>query len=533
VRFADRLLARVGLARIRGDESWSRPRAMYAGARSDRLTADWAAGLFSPDMEARYALSMLRARSRQLVRDNSHAAGFVHELGNNVIGPEGIMLQAKIKTVGDVLAAPTNKEIERAWKEWGMPETCTADGHEGWVDLQRLVLKLLPMDGEVLIRKLRYFDNPFGFALQVIDPDLLDETYNRPPGSPGLPEGNEIRMGIEVNSYGRAVRYHLFRRHPGDSPLLTGLKDRVPVPADEIIHLFVRYRPGQTRGVPWFAPVMLNLKTFDGYEFSELQGARVAAANMGFIENKQPEAIAAFNPLEGKNGKERKPEIFDVEPGVIKELLPGQEFATFNPGRPSAAYRDFTKAVLRSVARGLNMAYSTLTGDLEAVNFSSIRAGLLSERDHYRGLQCWFGVHAARPIYRDWIGMGLLAGAVRVDSRLASNYYEVEWKGRGWKWVQPVDDMKALDMAIKLGIASRQDACAEQGNDFEDTIDRQAHEQEYADEQGVYIGGETLKAPGAVDPNNGAPESDSSRSTPDPADTTSAPPGGRAVLTAA
>jgi capsid protein len=97
---------------------------------------------------------------------------------------------------------------------------------------------------------------------------------------------------------------------------------------------------------------------------------------MGFILNKQPEAIQAFQWKDGQ-----QPTQMDAEPLLIQELLPGQEFAEFNPTHPTTAYKDFMKAVLRSIARGLGMAYTTLTGDLEAVNYSSIRAGLLSERD--------------------------------------------------------------------------------------------------------------------------------------------------------
>lgn len=450
----------------------------FGGAAVNRLTQDFNPYIQSPTQEVQWVLTTLRARAQQLVRDNSHASGFVNELANQVIGPDGILLQAKVKTATtDALHKGTNDKIEAAWKEWGMPEHATADGYESWVDFQRMVIRTIAIDGEVFIRKLRYFDNPFGFSLQIIDAELVDVTYNVPAGV----GQNEIRLGIEVNQYGRPVAYWVWSAFPGE---LGKKRERQRIPADQIIHRFVRYRANQVRGVTWFAPVLLNLKNLDGYEFNELAASRASAAKMGFILNNTPEAAASFTWQEGQ-----KPVQMDAEPLLIQELLPGQNFQEFNPSHPTTAYKDFMKAVLRSIARGLGMAYTTLTGDLEAVNYSSIRAGLLSERDHFRSLQRWLGIHVHRVIYREWLDMALLSGALRLDSRLASNYYAVEWRPRGWKWVDPVNDLTAAALAIALGLDSRQRLAAEQGRDFEEIVLEIKQEMEFAESMGVDVSG--------------------------------------------
>jgi capsid protein len=66
--------------------------------------------------------------------------------------------------------------------------------------------------------------------------------------------------------------------------------ERVPVDAAEIIHKFIQYRPGQTRGVTLFAPILLDLKMLDGYQQAELVATRMAAAKMGFLVQKNPGA---------------------------------------------------------------------------------------------------------------------------------------------------------------------------------------------------------------------------------------------------
>jgi lambda family phage portal protein len=383
------LAARIGAAwRTLWPDAASAPRGtsrmkaeVFGGAQVGRLTRDWiTATLMSPDAEIRFDARVLRARARQLVRDNSTAAGFVNELANQVIGPKGILLQARATTATGKPVKATNDEIERGWKEWGHPETCAANRRVSWLDLQRQLVRSLATDGEILIRKLRYFENAHGFAVQQLDPDLLDDSFNR-PAKDGQ---NEIRMGVEIDAWGGAVAYWLWTRHPSD--ITTGRKlDRVRIDASEIVHAFIEYRPGQTRGVSWFAPVLFDLKMLAGIQEAELVATRMSAAKMGFLVQKNPEAWGGQAAPSAKN--EADATEMETAPGVIDELPPGWEFQGFDPTHPSTAFAPFTKAIRRDIARGVMMAYATMTGDLESVNYSSIRAGILPERDWFRTVQ--------------------------------------------------------------------------------------------------------------------------------------------------
>lgn len=461
--------------------SGTRRMSAFSGGSYDRTTADWAPWTASPDWETRSVMRFMRARARQLVRDNGYCAGFVKSVSDNIVGPDGVMLQGKIKSLDGKLARPTNKKIERAWAEWGEPETCSADGFDSWVDLQRLYVETMAIDGEIILRRLKGFDNRFGYALQVIDSDLLDETFNVPAG----PGQNEIRMGVEVDGNNRRVAYHVYSRYATDSSGKAYKRERIP--AEEIIHRFIRYRPNQTRGLTWFSPVMVSMHHLGHFSLNEVVASRAASAKMGFILNKAPEAVASFKWEEGQ-----KPQAMDVEPLLIQELLPGQEFASFDPTHPNTTYDQFELAMLRSASRGMNVSQLTMSGDLRGANYSSMRAGLLPERDRWRTLQKFTAMHCHRLVYRDWLSMALLTGALSVDSRLASNYYEVAWKGRGWQWVDPLKDMQALKVGIDLGVDSRQHANAEQGRDYEDVVEELAYEQEFAEELDVDVSGNQM-----------------------------------------
>lgn len=450
---------------------------IFGGAAGGRLYADWEAWTLSPDFETRQEFRRLRARARQLVRDNGWAAGFVEEVSKNVIGPLGIFLQGNVRNANGDLVRATNQAIEAGWSEWSNPETASADGHDSLIELERLMIEGIATDGECLVRRIRGADNPFGYMLQLIDPDLLDELYNV-AASAGQ---NQIKMGVEVDRYNRPIAYHVWSRYGED---LTGAaRVRQRIAASDMLHLFIRYRANQTRGITWFAPVLTKLRHLDGYEMNELVASRVAAGKMGFILNKQPDAIAGFE----WDAAKRK--TMDVAPGEIDELLPGQEFVEFDPTHPSGAYASFTLGALMAIARGLRVSYLTLTGDTSKTNYSSQRVALNPERDRWRALQVWFGMTAMRPIYHDWIDMSTLSGAVRVDSRLGSDFRSVIWKGRGWKWVDPFSDLKAAKLEIDLGLNSRQRLAAERGADFEEIVDELAYEIDYSTDAGVDVSG--------------------------------------------
>ncbi len=450
-----------------------RPRANFAGAQMGRLTLDWIMAHRSADQEIQGSLILLRDRARELVRNTSWVRRYVRLLSQNVIGPKGIQLQARLQSGGRPLAQ-ANQRIEDAWDRWGEPGVCTVDGKLSWRALQHLVMKNLPSDGEVLIRIVRGFDNPFGFALQVLDPDQLDEKYNI-PRAPDSPD-NEIRMGVELDRWGRPVAYHMWDGHPSE---LHRRRERRRVPAADIIHLGEPDRPAQTRYVPWVASVMLDLNMLRGYFEAELVAARVAAASGGFFTRDAQDI--GVNPDESSD----EPLAMDAEPGTFHELPAGMDVQTFTPDHPTAAFPAFVKAILRSVATGLGISYNILANDLEHVNYSSIRAGMLDERDYYRTLQQWMIDHLHKRVYAEWLPWAMLTG--RLDSRVPlARYQAVSWQPRGWQWVDPEKDVKAAIIGIQQGLNSRQRILGGHGLDFEEVIDDLAKEKAMLEERGLY-----------------------------------------------
>ena len=100
----------------------------------------------------------------------------------------------------------------------------------------------LAIDGEVLIQVLPNAKNDFGFAINVIDIDYLDEEKNET-----LPNGNEIRMGVEMDKNRKPVAYHVFTHHPYDYNFSASLRRETKrISAENIIHIYIQERPYQS-----------------------------------------------------------------------------------------------------------------------------------------------------------------------------------------------------------------------------------------------------------------------------------------------
>lgn len=442
-----------------------------AAAETTRLLADWLATRMQRDDEIKWSIPALRARARDLENNDPTTKHYLRLLAVNVIGPNGMRLQSQIRNNDGKLNKPFNDKIEEAWLDWCY--TPTRDGRQDFVSLCMMLLKAVARDGEVFVRIWRNFErNDYGFALEPLDPALIDENYNRAAGN-GL---NEIRLGVEIDSDGRPVAYHGW----SSEQRLTSLRDRqrISIPANQIIHLFDPERVGQTRGISWMASVMVNTKMLSGYIESELVAARVAAAKMGFFQKKADAGGAIPDDA-----------AFTVEanPGTFGILPEGYEVASFSPDHPSTAFGDFVKASLRSIATGHGVSYNALANDLENVNYSSIRAGLIIERDQWRSLQRWWICAFMRPVYLEWLNSALLYSAITLDSRDVRKFLKYRFIPRGWAWVDPLKDAQAGIESIQNGLASRTSLLAERGDDLETILEELAEESRLAEQYGVEI----------------------------------------------
>jgi len=441
----------------------------YEAASTGRLFSSWITGTKSADSDIRYNLTTLRARSRELALNNDYARKYLKMVVANVVGPHGIKLQVRSRDTNGALDQFANNQLETAFYNWA-GSAVTTDGKLTWINAQRLFIETVARDGEAFIylTNTRKADNAYSLQLQFIDPDLVDvEKNDRAPGS-----GNEIRMGVEVNASGKPLAYWVLEQHPQDYQYskASGARHR-RVPAEDMLHCFVVERAGQTRGVPWMSTAMTRLKMLGGYEEAELVAARVSASKMGFFTSPDGDGYTG----DGQSGGVT---VTDVAPGQFEQLPAGVTFTAYDPQHPSTAFSDFEKAMLRGIASGLNVSYTSLSNDLESVNYSSIRQGLLDERDHWRVTQWWMVEQFCQRVYDRWLERALMSGLLTLPSAKIWKWKQTIWVPRGWQWVDPEKETNAQVLAIQNGLMTLTQALSERGLDIEDVVAERANEAE-------------------------------------------------------
>jgi len=282
-------------------------------------------------------------------------------------------------------------------------------------------------------------------------------------------------MGIEFNSEGRRVAYHLFKDHPGETFLFNNSFERVRVPASEILHVFRPLRPGQMRGRPWLSSIIVKLHEIDQYSDAEIVRKKAAAMFGGFIIEPPGELSDMSSLGRVVDSDVNDSPVLALEPGTFPKLKPGMDVRFSLPADVGGNYLVWIKQQLREIAAGMGITYEQLTGDLEGVNYSSIRAGLLEFRRRCEALQ-WHIIifQFCQPIAKRWLDVAVGSGKIRISGyfRNRREYTRIDWRPQGWKWVDPLKDGMAAQLAERCGWTSQTAIIAEQGYDAE-MVDRQ------------------------------------------------------------
>lgn len=471
----------------------------YDAAKGGDLFADFLGSYGSPDRELT-SLAKIRARSRDLAMNNPYAKHALKIIRDNVVGFNGgfgikLAMKVKSRNSGEKVALDSlaNRIIQNEWRKWGKKGNCTADGKLSWLACQHLFITTVARDGEVLVRKINA-KNDFGFAIEFIEGDHLEETHNT-----NLANGNRIRMGIEFDKWSKPVAYHILTQHPGDNFAGQNTRKVERVPASQIIHAFLTERPGQSRGVPWSHATVTRFKMLGGFEEATVVGARIGASQMGFF-TRETEAEGYEGDREDEDGQI----VDEVSPGILRELPVGMKFEKFDPDQPKTNFADFVKSLLRSIGAALGIGYNTLAGDLENVNYSSLRAGSLQERDGWQVLQGWMIESFNQEIFSggkiNWLRNSFLSGQLDPLSFSDFDRYDsATWRPRGWKWVDPSKDVKAKKEELACQLTSRTRICNEQGIEFYELLEEIAEENKLAEAKGVLLANPENKKPEPVE----------------------------------
>ena len=463
----------------------------YNAAVHDRLTASWIARDRAINEELRSDLDALRARSRDMARNNALARRFLRLVARNVVGPAGVVLQARVMNAPGKPDTEANAAIERAWFEWGKRGVADVTGRQSFPDLCRSVISAVARDGEALVQVVRSADNASRFGLRHLDAARLDTRRNQEAGG-SIPA---IIMGVEVDALSRPVAYWL--RPTVDS----ATSERIA--ASEILHIYLAENAEQVRGIPWMHASMLSAYDLGEFTRSAMLNARRSADNLGFLVSPTGTAEAFVD-----TGDAAEPLKIN-SPGSYDVLPEGYDIRTPEYAYPNQVFEPFVKGFKRDIACGLDVAAHNLTGDMNDVNYSSARIAELEEREGWMTLQQWFIEAFVEPVYAQWLSMAMTTGAIKMPNGTplpvtkADKFSAHEWQPRRWAWVDPLKDIEAARLAIQTGVSSPQQVAAQYGMDVEDILDSIAAFESMARDKKVTLINFGQAAPAAPGGNNG------------------------------
>ena len=450
----------------------------FEGADAGRRTKNWNTNNASANTETAIGLNLVRNRSRDLVRNNPYGARGIQVITNNVVG-KGITTQIKVDD--NRKTDRREKRLNNIWRAWAGTTACDFEGIHDFFGIQRLVMRAVVESGEVLVRIRRVGrQNAIGpdgierevppIQLQVLEADFLATTrvFTR------LQNGNVIIQGVELDPQGKVVAYHIFQDHPGSLDPMPGSRFKtIRIPGNEILHVYRMDRPGQIRGVPWLAPIMLRLRDFDLYEDAQLKRQQCAAMFTAFVHD-----------IEGVDDDEETKEEIELgekmEPGMIEILPPGKDITLSDP--PGADnYGEYTSVVLHSIAAGLGITFESLTGNLKQLSFSGGRLGFLEMN---RNIEAWRSNIMLSKFMRP--GFQWFVNGLDLIGENVSSIKGVFTPPRR-EMIDPTREVPALKTAIRSGIKTLSSVIRESGADPDTHFEEMAADNAVLDSLGLIL----------------------------------------------
>lgn len=404
------------------------------------------------------AIQPLRSTARHLDENFDIASGILDVLIANTVGT-GIQPEPQVMRKNGQPADEVNRALSRWYDDWRFRPEVTWQHDIGAV--QRMGMRTLLRDGEVFGNRIigavpgLEHGTLVPYSIEMLEPDFVPvDLTDRQRG---------IVQGIETNAWGRPRAYHVLKGHPGD---LSGLSfmasDTKRVSADTMMHVAMRKRFHQLRGVSIFASVMNRLDDVKEIDETERVAAKVAASMSAAIKKGQPDAYNEESAV-GADGKPIYREM-TFEPGMVfDDLLPGEDIVTIDSKRPNNALIPFRASQLRAVASGTGASYSSISKDYEA-SYAAKRQELVEHYMSYQVLANLLVYGFCQPVWDGFVDANVMAGLVDLSSDVdLTTLYDCTHTGPSMPWVDPLKEIDAQILAFKWGFRSRSNIIRERG----------------------------------------------------------------------
>ncbi|MCY1699485.1 phage portal protein [Lelliottia sp. SL45] len=419
----------------------------------------------------------LREQARWLDENHDLASGMLDKLEERVVGARGIQIEPHPLNLQGEVHEAFAAQLSAAWEQWAQSPEVT--GMFSLAEAQRLMLRSALRDGEVFTQLVRgpvkgiEYTTPVQFAFEMLEADFV------PLNLSGVTDGLTTIQGININAWGRPLSYNVYLAHPQSGLGTTRTK---VIGKESMLHLAMRKRLHQLRGITIFANVIQRLADLKDYEDSERVAARIAAMLGFWIKRGDGSVYEDGSDWESPADKYRS---FDMSAGMIyDDLAPGEELEMLESNRPNSNMAEFRNGQLRAAAAGTRTGYSSISRDYNGT-YSSQRQELVESFEGYAVLQDWFVSRTVRPMYREWLRMYLLSGVdIPADLDVAT-LYNATYMAPVMPWIDPVKEGEAWKTQIRGGAATEAEWVRARGGSPRNTKLQRQREVKFNQEHGL------------------------------------------------
>jgi len=441
----------------------------YEGASQDYRNSQRVAFTADADFIAMAEYALLQGRSRHLARNDPIA----HAAENKFIAKMGA-----VSVKWQTKEGEEHPLMQELWDEF-YDDPCV-DGKGNGNTLQATWNHDRFQSGEAISRMLivtKNNPNRVKLKLQNIESEYLDINY-RGFDLTDVDIQYRTRYGITFDENSKPQIYHFYPDGTfalGANPNSVDQFRRVPIAAQDILHIFERLRSNQWRGIPVIAPMLTTLYQMSDLEFATVNKQQAAAAISWIVE--QADALA-LNPAGSvktadkryMNDTEKKL-IFTTTGGAVQYTNPGDKFQLVQSADIGNNLLGLLKHLLQKVAVGYGIPYYMLSGDTEGLSFAAIRGILIEFRDRLEYLHHFVNIPD---------GLDKLTARFKAIAKLSFPVDEA-FPVYGFPRYYGVDELKDTQgdiLEIQAGLATSDQKREERNTTFEQVRQSRVKDQE-------------------------------------------------------
>ncbi|WP_207912264.1 phage portal protein [Pseudobacteriovorax antillogorgiicola] len=440
----------------------------------NRIVEEWRPSSSDADEALLPSLQGLRDQCRDLDRNESVARGAVENITGNVVG-EGLWPQSKLNhellEISEKEARAFENKAEAIFRVLAESTAIDFAGVSTFPELQDHASRSQLTDGDSFaVRRFKARSHSIlGTCVQVVEGGRVAD-----PAAGSL--SKDIREGVEFDPTGEPIAYHIRNRKKLLDTGWTSESRRVARYNNEqelqVLHLFHKRLPDQSRGEPLLAPTIQKFKQLSRYAEAEIAAAVINAFPMTFITSEGTSPLSgrsnAYLANRPKDSPERSKTV--MGPMTMLNLLPGEKVESPTLGRPSPQFDAFFNSVLKQVGPSIGLPYEVLIQHFSS-SYSAAPAALLQAWRFFKVRRKWLEIKFCQPIYEWVIHEAILRGMLEApgfeDPFKRALYLKATWIGQEMPSIDRLKDAKADEVELSNGTTTRRDIVESKGKDYE------------------------------------------------------------------